>query len=70
MHYNIGLIYNMSNGFYIVILLIFTVLFSSCATTTAVKADEEVAGYNLKSKKEQMHSKILPKKNKSIIATP
>lgn len=56
--------------FYIVCFLVFTVLFSSCASTTAIKKDAEVAGYNLKSKKEQMQNKILHNKNKVLLATP
>jgi hypothetical protein len=61
----------MKQFLYIVCFLVFTVLFSSCASTTSVKKDgEEVAGYNLRSKKEQMHNKILYTKNKSLLATP
>lgn len=51
--------------------LAFAVLFSSCSTTQAVNKNEvEVAGYNLKSKKEQMQNKILYSKNKTLLATP
>ena len=60
----------MKNSLYIIGLLIFTVLFSSCATTTAINVDNEVAGYNLNSKKEQMHNKILHSKNKTVLALP
>ena len=44
----------MKQVLYIVCFLVFTVLFSSCASTNAAKNDGGVAGYNLKSKKEQM----------------
>lgn len=48
--------------------LVFTVLFSSCATTQKVNNEEnEVAGYNLKSNKERMHNKILYNK-KTMLA--
>jgi len=47
--------------------LAFIVMFSSCATTNAAK-ENEVVGYNLKSKKEQMQQKILHSKNKTLIA--
>ncbi|HCY82685.1 MAG: hypothetical protein CL527_02395 [Aequorivita sp.] len=60
----------MKQVLYIVCFLVFTVLFSSCASTNAAKNDGGVAGYNLKSKKEQMHNKILYNKNKSLLATP
>ncbi|MDC8001873.1 hypothetical protein POV26_12565 [Aequorivita todarodis] len=61
----------MKQIFFIACFLVFTVLFASCSTTQAVKkTDNEVAGYNLKSKKEQMHNKILHSKNKSLLATP
>ncbi|MAP80517.1 MAG: hypothetical protein CL526_05460 [Aequorivita sp.] len=59
----------MKSKFYIALFITFSVLLSSCATTTAIKT-EDVAGYNLKSKKENMQNKILPKKNKTIFATP
>jgi len=54
---------------FLVCFLVFTVLFSSCATTQTTK-ENEVAGYNLKSKKEQMHNKILHNKNKTLLAMP
>ncbi|KJJ39823.1 hypothetical protein [Aequorivita vladivostokensis] len=60
----------MKQVLYIVCFLVFTFLFSSCASTNAAKNDGEVAGYNLKSKKEQMHNKILYNKNKSLLAIP
>ncbi len=61
----------MKQIFFIVCFLAFTVLFTSCATTqSANKKENEVAGYNLKSKKEQMHNKILNTKNKTLLATP
>jgi high-affinity K+ transport system ATPase subunit B len=61
----------MKQVFFIVCFLGFTVLFSSCATTQTVnKKETEVAGYNLKSKKEQMQNKILQNKNKTLLATP
>lgn len=61
----------MKQIFFIVSFLAFTVLFSSCSTTQAVnKRENEVAGYNLKSKKEQMQQKILHNKNKTIVACP
>lgn len=61
----------MKKFIYILSFLLFTVLFSSCGTVQSVKnLDSEVAGYNLKDKKEQMHRKILNKKSKSIIAVP
>jgi len=61
----------MKQIFFIIFFLAFTVLFSSCATTqTANKKETEVAGYNLKSKKEQMQNKILHNKNKALLATP
>jgi len=61
----------MKQIFLIVCFLAFTVLFSSCSTTQAVnKKENEVAGYNLKSKKEQMQHKILNNKNKTLLATP
>jgi len=59
----------MKQFFIIVIFLAFTVLFSSCSTTQTVNKNE-VAGYNLKSKKEQMQNKILHKKNKTLLAMP
>ncbi|SRX53752.1 hypothetical protein [Aequorivita sp. CIP111184] len=61
----------MKQVFFIVCFLAFTVLFTSCATTQqANKKENEVAGYNLKSKKEQMENKILYNKNKALLATP
>jgi len=61
----------MKKFFFIICFLAFTVLFSSCATTQkANKKETEVAGYNLKSKKEQMQNKILYSKNKTLLATP
>lgn len=59
----------MKQIFFIVCFLAFTVMFTSCATTQTAK-DNEVAGYNLKSKKEQMEQKILHNKNKSLLAMP
>ena len=60
--------FKMKQIFLIVFFLVFTVLFSSCATTQKVNEKEnEVAGYNLKSKKETMHNKILYKK-KTMLA--
>jgi high-affinity K+ transport system ATPase subunit B len=59
----------MKQVFFIVCFLAFTVLFTSCATTNSAK-ENEVAGYNLKSKKEQMQNKILHNKNKILLATP
>lgn len=58
----------MKQIFFIVCFLVFTVLFSSCATTQV--KENEVAGYNLKSKKEQMQQKILHNKNKTLVACP
>lgn len=56
---------------FIVIALIFTVTFSSCATSSAVQNSENnVAGYTLKNKKELMHQKVLNKKVKTVIAMP
>jgi high-affinity K+ transport system ATPase subunit B len=61
----------MKQIFFIGCFLGFTVLFSSCSTTQALnKKENEVAGYNLKSKKEQMQNKILHNKNKALLATP
>ncbi|TXD71769.1 hypothetical protein [Aequorivita antarctica] len=61
----------MKQFFFIVCFLAFTVLFTSCATTqSANKKENEVAGYNLKSKKEQMQQKILHNKNKTLVACP
>ncbi len=47
----------------------FSVMVTSCATTHTAK-DQEVAGYNLKSKKEQMEQKILHNKNRTLLAMP
>lgn len=53
----------------IVLLLVFTGLFSSCVTTQkSIEKENEVAGYNLKSKKEQMENKILHNRNKVLLA--
>jgi len=53
----------------IVLLLVFTSLFSSCATShKSIEKDTELAGYNLKSKKEQMENKILQNRNKVLLA--
>jgi len=61
----------MKQIFFIVCFLAFTVLFTSCATTqSANNKENEVAGYNLKSKKEQMENKILYNKNKALLAMP
>ncbi len=59
----------MKQIFFIVCFLAFTVMLTSCATTQTAK-DTEVAGYNLKSKKEQMEQKILHNKNKTLLAMP
>jgi len=59
----------MKQVFFTICFLAFTVLFSSCSTTQAAsKKENEVAGYNLKSKKEQMQNKILYNKNKALLA--
>lgn len=61
----------MKQLFTIVFLLAFTVSFTSCATIkTENKKENQVAGYNLKSKKEQMQHKILNNKNKILVACP
>lgn len=61
----------MKNLIYIVAILIFSVSFTSCGTTSAIqKENTEVAGYTLKDKKEQFHQKIASKKTKTVIATP
>ncbi|UAB81628.1 hypothetical protein INR76_02380 [Marixanthomonas sp. SCSIO 43207] len=56
-----------------VVFIVFGILLilstASCATATSVK-DQDIAGYTLKNKKEQMQQKILHKKNKTVIATP
>jgi hypothetical protein len=59
----------MKRIFFIGCFLTFTFLFTSCATTQTTK-EKEVAGYNLKSKKEQMEQKILYSKNKTLLAMP
>jgi len=59
----------MKQIFLIVFLFVFTVSFTSCATTSSA-TENEIAGYNLKSKKEQMHNKILHNKNKTLLACP
>ncbi len=51
-----------------VCLLVFVLSFSSCASTKKAETEREVAGYNLKSKKERMHNKILNNKNKPMLA--
>jgi predicted amino acid-binding ACT domain protein len=61
----------MKRFFSIILFIAFTISFASCATVqTELKKENEVAGYNLKSKKEQMQQKILHKKNKTLIACP
>ncbi|GHC64198.1 hypothetical protein [Ulvibacter litoralis] len=61
----------MNKYVFIVLALIFTVTFSSCATSSTVQNSEnQVAGYTLKNKKELMHQKVLNKKNKTVIAMP
>mgnify|MGYP000571982549 CR=1 FL=1 len=62
----------MEKGGYILSFVLLTFLFSSCSTMQQVEKNNtnEVTGYNLKSKKEQMHNKILHCKNKTVLATP
>ncbi len=61
----------MKKFFSLLAILVFTVSFTSCATVQSVKKmDNEVAGYNLNCKKDQMHNKILNNKNKTLLATP
>ncbi len=59
----------MKQIFFIVCFLAFMFMFTSCATTQTAK-DKQLAGYNLKSKKEQMEQKILHNKNKTLLAMP
>ncbi|MBT0607671.1 hypothetical protein [Aequorivita echinoideorum] len=61
----------MKKFIYIISFLVFTASFCSCSATQQVKnSDNQVAGYNLKSKREKMEQKILNNKNKILLATP
>ncbi|MCB0457497.1 MAG: hypothetical protein R2776_00665 [Flavobacteriaceae bacterium] len=55
----------------IILLVVCTVNFTSCATTDSVtKNSSEVAGYTLKNKKELLQQKVLNTKSKTVIAQP
>ncbi len=62
----------MKKFIYIAITICFIVSLSSCGAGASIKADanNEVAGYTLKNKKELMKHKILHKKSKTLIALP
>lgn len=57
---------------YIAITVFFAVSLTSCGAGASVKADanNKVAGYTLKNKKEIMEQKILHKKSKTIVVIP
>lgn len=58
----------MKRTFIILAALVFTLFLSSCATTQNAENNKEIAGYNLKSKKERMQNKIINNKNKTMLA--
>lgn len=57
---------------YIAITVIFTISLTSCGAGASVKANanNQVAGYTLKNKKELMEQKILHKKSRTIVVLP
>ena len=62
----------MKKFIYIAFTVVFAVSLSSCGAGASVKADanNQVAGYTLKNKKEIMEEKILHKKSKTIVVIP